>query len=79
MEEKPKLPKWVTVRMTEMFRRILIRSAMKYFFTVKKATAQQQYVWQRHLLWQFIVKVTETKSRSHWHKERPNACTEVTL
>ena len=44
MEEKPKLPKSVTVRMTKVFRRILIRSAMKHFFKVKKATAQQQYI-----------------------------------
>jgi len=24
-------------------------------------------------------KIRESKSGSHWHKERPNACTEVTL
>jgi hypothetical protein len=44
-----------------------------------KATAQQQYESQRHFLWQFTVKVTESKSEIHWHKQHPNVCTEVTL
>ena len=61
-----------------MFWRILIRSAMKYFFYNNTATAQHQYEWQRHVLWQFTAKVIESKSGSHWHKECPTACTEET-
>jgi hypothetical protein len=34
---------------------------------------------KRHLLWQCTLNVTESKSGSHWHKEHPNVCTEVTL
>jgi len=38
-------------------------------FTIKTTTQIQ-----RHLLWQFTVKVVEIKSRSHWHKVCPNVC-----
>jgi len=48
-------------------------------FTITKQQQSSNINQKRHLLWQFTVRVIETKSRSPWRKECPNDCTEVTL
>ena len=48
-------------------------------FTKTKQQHSSNMNQKKDLLWQFTVKVIESKSGSHWHNERPNVCTEVTL
>jgi len=47
---------------------------------LQQQTNSTAAIWmKRHLLWQFTVKIIESTSESHWHKECPNASIEVTL
>ena len=62
----------------QMIRRTIIRNALKYCLSKKQKSTPATWM-TLHLLWQFAVKVVESRSESHWHKECPNVCTEVTL
>ena len=48
-------------------------------FTITKQQQSSNMNQKWHLLWQFTVRDIENKTRSHWHKECPNDCTEVAL
>jgi len=60
--------------------RIPIRTAMIYYLQQQSNTTAAKRIKKSIFSYlQFTVKVTDSKSGRHWHQERPNVCTEVTI